>query len=119
MNDLGSDLRALLAPLRCRARAELVLQDLIAEVLARAEIAFEREVRLSAHDRIDFVCGSIGVEAKVDGSLTAITRQLHRYAQSDRLAHLMLVTTRMRHLTVPRSFNGKRVEVVHLIGGSL
>ena len=118
MSALASTIAQLLAPLRCKARDELVLQDLIAEMLAREEIPFEREVRLSAHDRIDFLCESIGVEVKVDGSLAEVTRQLHRYAQSDRVSELLLVTTRSRHKPMPPAFAGKPIRVLHLVGGA-
>lgn len=110
---------ALLRGMRCSARGELALHDAIADALRHQGIAFEREVRLTAHDRIDFLCEDLGIEVKVEGAITSITRQLHRYAQSDRIGRLMLVTTRMRHLSCARELNGKKVDVLHLIGGSL
>lgn len=99
---------------------ETALQDAIAACLTAASIPFEREVRLNAADRIDFVvAGELGLEVKVDGGLSEVTRQIHRYAQVESLSELLLVTTRMRHLALPRAFNGKRLAVCHLIGGSL
>lgn len=100
--------------------SEEALQSAIAAALAARGVPFEREVSLSRADRIDFVVlGRVGLEVKVGGALAAVTRQLHRYAQSERLAALMLVTTRTRHLAVPSSLNGKHVWKVHLIGGAL
>lgn len=98
---------------------EHALQATIAERLAGADIGFEREVRLSTHDRIDFLCDAVGVEVKVDGSLAAVTRQLHRYAQSPRVRHLVLITTKLQHARAGGTMNGKTVAVAHLIGCSL
>jgi hypothetical protein len=114
-----SDLGAILRRTPARAPTELVLQDAVARSLSAAALAFEREVHLAKGDIIDFMVGDVGVEVKIDGGLSEVTRQLHRYAQSPRVAHLFLLTTRMRHLNVPRELNGKRINVVHLIGGSL
>lgn len=91
-------------------------QAAIAAALQAAGVAFEREVRLSDRDRIDFMVGSVGVEVKLDGSLSALTRQLHRYAQSDRVESLLVVTTRARLARVPQSLNGKRVVVALRLG---
>lgn len=109
----------LIRGMRCSARNELALQNAIAERLRFLDLAFDREVVLTSKDRIDFLAGDLGIEVKVDGGVTEITRQLHRYAQSERIGRLLLVTTRMRHLSCARSLNGKSVEVLHLIGGSL
>lgn len=101
---------------------EAVLQDGIASTLAAAGVAFERELALSRQDRIDFFVPEIGlgVEVKVDGAISSVTRQLHRYAQHERILSLLLVTTRMRHhVLVPRELSGKRIDVLHLIGASL
>lgn len=72
------------------------LQRGIAEVLSRAEIAFEREVRLSDRDRIDFLVGGLGIEVKLAGSARSVRRQLERYAASSRVEALLLVTDRLQ-----------------------
>lgn len=113
-------LRTTLTKRRLPSATELALQDAIAEAFAAAGIAFEREVCLTDKDRIDFIVeGRVGIEVKIEGGLSEVTRQLHRYAQCDRLESLVLVTTRMRHLALPRELNAKHVSIVHLIGGSL
>ena len=89
----------------CNSEEEL--QDGIAELFPSAE----REVRLSGTDRIDFLIGGIGIEVKMAGSLAGVTRQLHRYAQSERVNALILVTTKHRHDMLPSYINGKRLEV--------
>lgn len=116
----GERMRRALTKKRMPAATEAALQEAIALAFDEAGIAYEREVCLTEKDRIDFVVeGSLGLEVKIGGGLSDLTRQLHRYAQSPRLAALVLVTTRMQHLAVVREFNAKRIDVVHLIGGSL
>ena len=120
MSDLAEQLRATLTKRRLPAATELALQDAIALAFTAAGIAFDREVHLSAEDRIDFLVeGTVGLEVKISGGLSEVTRQLHRYAQHERIGSLVLVTTRMRHLALMREFNAKRIHVLHLIGGSL
>ncbi len=120
MNGFGQNLRATLERVRLPAATEAALQEAIASSFRAAGIAFEREVSLSSKDRIDFLVeGRVGLEVKIVGGLSEVTRQLHRYAQSERIEALILVTTRMRHRALERELNGKTVDVVHLIGGSL
>lgn len=73
------------------------LQDALEAVLIDLGITFEREVTLRKGDRIDFLVGSIGIECKVDGSMNTVASQLLRYAESDRISGLILVTTRNTH----------------------
>lgn len=96
---------------------EASLQAGIALALESAGVVFEREVRLSEHDRVDFLIDRTALEVKVDGSLSAVTRQLHRYAQSERVAEIVLVTTRMQHSRLPLALNGKRILVIPTMGG--
>ena len=102
-------------------RAELELQDGIEQVLTAEGIEFEREVSLAKGDKVDFLIeGSIGLEVKVAGGLSGVTRQLHRYAQSDRIASLLLVTTRLAfHTNLPGELHGKPLEVATLINSVL
>ena len=110
----------LLTHRRLPTSSEKLLQDAIGAILEAAEIPFEREVALSREDIIDFlVDGHWGVEVKIDGALSAVTRQLHRYMQSERVSGIALVTTRMRHFAIPRELHGKPIDLVHLIGGAL
>ena len=84
---------------------ELLLQQEIAEHLDVLGVRYEREVRLSGKDRIDFLCGSldktpgvrssgIGIEVKVQGSRNAVAEQLLRYTESKRVSGLGVFTTR-------------------------
>jgi hypothetical protein len=93
---------------------ERSLQNQIEEVLRLHNVHFEREVRLSPKDRIDFLCGSVGIEVKIGGGTNAVQRQLWRYASNDRITDLILATTRSIH-RMPESILEKPIFVVHLL----
>ena len=107
---------------RFRLSHEFVLQNGIAGVLLEAGIPFEREHCLrNGRDRVDFFVdmqreGGIALEVKVDGSLSEVTRQLHRYAQHPDVRAIVLVTTRAMHDRMPAEMCGKPVRVIHLEG---
>jgi hypothetical protein len=91
------------------------LQAAVAALLA--PLGARREVRVGPADRIDFVLpGGLGVEVKINGSLSALTRQVHRYAQRPAIAALIVVTTRHRLARLPDTMHGKPVRVV-TVGG--
>lgn len=115
----AEELVKLLESYRYDESAESALQAGVAAVLERAGAPFEREVRLTRSDRIDFMVGGLGVECKMDGSLSALTRQLHRYAQLPAIDGLVVVTTRARLARVPHTLNGKPIAVVVTAGGLL
>ena len=71
-------------------------------------------MRLAPTDRIDFLLGGVGIEVKVDGSTAQILRQLRRYASSPQIEHLVLVTNRARHRSLPAVIGGKPLRVVHI-----
>ena len=101
--------------LRCQTAQEKVLQDAL-EPLLRAEFQdVEREARLSQADVLDFlVAGRIVVEVKMDQSPMTVTRQLRRYAEHPKVTHIVLVTTRAKHRSVPLELAGKPVFVAWL-----
>lgn len=99
--------------------SEAELQEAIAGVLEDEGVCFEREVPLTAADRVDFMAeGSIGIEVKTDGSLTALTRQLYRYAQSRHVAALIAVVTASRLRNLPGEMAGKPLVTVYLMESS-
>lgn len=98
---------------RFRFASEEELQRGIAAALADAGVGAEREVRLTPRDRIDLLAGRVGVEVKVAGLARDVERQLARYAASDRVDALVLVTTRAGHRP-PEEINGKPVLTVFL-----
>ncbi len=102
---------------RVRHDSEAELQVAVAEIFRMHGIAASREVRLSRGDRLDFLAGTVGIEIKVDGSLAALTRQLHRYAGLAEVSELLVVTTKSRLARVPREFGGKPIAVALLSSG--
>lgn len=102
-----------------RYQNEKELQRGIAEVLQKHGLAYKAEVQLTGKDRIDFLVGNIGIEVKVGGSLSAVTRQLYRYAERPEISDLILVTTRHGHGNLPSEINGKPLYVVFLINSFL
>lgn len=107
-----------LAGLRFIGTSEAELQDAIGAALASADLDAAPEVVIAPGARIDFLVEDVGIEAKVDGGLSPLTRQLHRYAQSPKVSALVVVTTRMQHARLPATLNGKDISVVH-VGGYL
>jgi hypothetical protein len=78
---------------RFRQGDEFKLHGDLAAHLERAGIAFEREVRLSPGNRIDFLCaGGVGIECKARARKREVYRQLERYAEEDAITALILVT---------------------------
>jgi hypothetical protein len=96
---------------------ERQLHEALAGALAKHGITAAREVPLNAHDRIDLLVGRIGVEVKIAGVTTRVLGQLQRYAHSDKIDALVLVTTRARHLRLPPTVGGKPLAVASLLGG--
>jgi hypothetical protein len=96
--------------LRLRVGNEAGMQLSIEEALNEAGFANEREYRLSAADRIDFMIGSVGLEAKTRCNKRAIFRQLERYAQHYAIEALILVTGTA--IGLPAAINGKPVYLV-------
>lgn len=93
------------------------LQQGLASALAAAGHLVEREVRLDNRSRIDLLVDRVGIEVKVAGKTRSVLSQLQRYAWSDRLDGLVLVTGCVRHRFPPK-LCGKPLEVF-LIAGTL
>jgi hypothetical protein len=113
----SADLVAILNASAGHAQAsEAALSELIESVLQSLTLDARKEVWLNSTDRIDYMVGRVGIELKVKGSVSSITRQLSRYAQSPQVDELILVTTRMQHRSVPASLNQKTITVVTMGG---
>ena len=98
-----------------RTNNENNLQADVATVLADIGIEFEREVALSARDRIDFLCGDLGIECKIGGACAEVLRQMSRSAQSDRVSSLLLITRKASHRRIDGVvLNGKTTNVFWL-----
>lgn len=104
-----------LSTIRLFAADEEELQEAVESALQEGGIHYARERTLGRSDRIDFLCeGGVGVEVKIQGSLSDLTRQLFRYAEHPGIERLVLVTTKARLRRLPRTVLGKPLEVVYL-----
>jgi hypothetical protein len=117
----GSEIAEALRRFGFRYKDERQLQGGIAEALGKLGVANMPEFRLSPTARVDFYVleGQVGIEVKTadsqgGASLSAVTRQLWRYAKSDKISALILVTTRSKHMDLPSEILGKPVHVVYL-----
>ena len=117
MKQTASEVVAMLRASRFNFTSEDELQRGIAMLLEREKVAFEREVVLGPHDRIDFLVSDVGVEVKVDGTFNEVVRQVQRYLEYDRIGTVVLVTTRNKHRDIPVTLRGKTVVVVVLQTG--
>lgn len=99
------------------------LQAGIVELLAGSGLTARREVRLSTQDRLDILVElsgpiALGIEVKIAGAAGDVRRQLLRYAASDRVDELLLVTTLRRHLAgLTDELGGKPLTLALLRGG--
>lgn len=93
------------------------LQAEISDVFEAAALDFEREVRLGAHDIVDFMVEGIAVEVKIKGSRRAIYRQLERYCGYDAVAGIVLATN--VPMALPIDICGKPTAIAHLGRGWL
>lgn len=90
----------------------------IESLLAGAGIAFEREVRLSARDIVDFMVGGVAVELKLRGARKMeVFRQLNRYALHPRVESLVLASN--LSMGLPPQIQGKDAYFVRLGEGWL
>lgn len=100
--------------LQCRVARELPLQDAIETLLRENFLGVMREAKLSPGSIVDFLVNSVGLEVKTDGAPTHVLRQIQRYAESDLVQAMVLVTTRAKHREMPNELRGKPVRVVWL-----
>lgn len=114
----SSEIAAVLGSARFRYTSEDELQQGISLVLDKHGFAFEREARLDARSRIDFLVGDVGIEVKVAGSAADLGVQVLRYLRHDRIRAVVIVTTRARHRDIPAELEGKPVHIVHLLASA-
>lgn len=97
-----SDIVKQISSVRLGYATENQLQQQLHELLKTKNLEVIREHRLSARDRVDFLLKfeqrNVAIECKIKGSGTAITSQLARYAESDDVSEIVLVTSRRVHL---------------------
>jgi hypothetical protein len=99
---------------------EASLQLAVATALSQSGLRFEREVKLTERDRIDFMFpDGIGLELKIKGMSSSVHRQLKRYARSGKVRGLILGTSLRKHTIIEGLWDGRHVplRIVVLSGG--
>lgn len=96
------------------------LQRGVAAAFTDAGLVFVREARLDSHSRPDFLVGRVAVEVKVAGAEGAVYRQLIRYARSDQVDAVVLVTACARHGKWSELVGvGTKPVLMHRVGSTL
>jgi hypothetical protein len=115
------ELASALVTFRFRYNNEKELQAGVFSALTTLEVPFIPEHPLNPQDRVDFYIPveMVGIEVKTNDSrggagLSAVTRQLWRYAKCDDIKSLILITTRSKHRDLPTEILGKPLLVVYL-----
>lgn len=111
-------LSRLIGSARLDLSTEGAVQRGLARLFEEEGVSFEAEVVLAPSDRIDFLIGRVGVEVKIGHPRRAILRQLERYARSDRVDAILLVSS-APFPSAGFALNRKRVQVVNLSTGWL
>lgn len=106
-----------LSTARCNLSHETKTQadlydHLCANLPAEAVAAIQREVRLSAKDRVDVWVDGVVIEVKLDGSPFRILDQLVRYAKHDAVEAIILATNKA--MCLPKQIEGKPAFTVSL-----
>lgn len=110
MDEIIDALRTLRVPV---AQAENGIHAMVFEALLSHGMNPKHEVILGPRKRIDFLCGSVGIEIKRGKpSPSRLLAQIEKYLASDALSALILVTE--RHTDLPRLVLGKPVKVLSL-----
>lgn len=99
------EIKKLLSGYRFDISHEASLQAQIEKVFQDSGVQYQREVRLSSRDRIDFLIAGIGIEIKIKGQAKEIFRQCQRYCTHDQIKAIILVTGRAMGL--PETIEGK------------
>ena len=108
----------LIGSVRLDLSTEGAVQRGLGRLLDEERIPYKAEVILAPSDRIDFLVGRVGVEVKIGHPRRAILRQLERYARSDRVDTLLLVSS-APFPSAGFEVGGKPVHVVNLSTGWL
>lgn len=101
----AAEIKKLLSAYRFDTSCEATLQGQIEKVFQDCGAQYQREVRLSSRDRIDFLIGEIGIEVKIKGQAKEIFRQCQRYCGYDQIKAIILVTG--RSMGFPETIDGK------------
>ena len=96
------------------ATSEYDMHIYIEQLLYRRGLNTRHEVKLARRNRIDFLCGDVGIEVKKGKVLSSrMQEQAARYLAFDTVASLILVIERSV-FNMPREINGKPITVISL-----
>ena len=100
--------------IRCGAACtEEELHAQVMRALQADSLEAQHEVRLAPRCRIDFMCGSVGIEIKKSRPVRAkLIEQLTRYAACDQVEALIVAAP--RGVNMPREICGKRIIMIAL-----
>ena len=107
-----NDVINILGHRRLPLSTEQELQDAVEGMLRKHDIPYEREVKLSEHDRIDFMVFDMGIEIKIKGSAKSIYRQCERYCGFEEVGSLLLLTN--RSMGFPEEIGGTSCYLLNL-----
>lgn len=94
-------------------QGEYDIHTLVKLALEKANLAPRHEVYLGARKRIDFVCGTVGIEVKRGRpSAKRLVPQIEKYLSSSELTGMIVIVERTAAL--PRTLCGKPVRLVSL-----
>lgn len=94
-------------------QGEQDIHSLVLNALLEKGLTVEHEVRLGPRKRIDFMCGSVGIEVKRGRPTPArLLPQIEKYLACEHLSALILVVERTA--CVPGAIYGKPVRIVSL-----
>lgn len=112
---------ALLSKYRFNFTNEKELQAGMAIAFRKLEEPFEAEYRLSDQDIVDFYWPNkkVGLEAKIDHSLSDLIRQVHRYCQHESILGILVVTSKARLANLPEEMSNKPIRCHSLLGSLL
>lgn len=93
---------------------EKILQNDIAEVFIDNNICFKKEVKIDDKNTIDFMIDGLAIEIKITSNVSkmSIYRQVERYAKSDKVDAILLMTSKT--MTLPMDINNKPIYVLSL-----
>ena len=120
MSDMNRlrELRGHISHFRFNYSTEADLQAGIEKVLLGTTFRATREVPIYGLGRVDFIIeGGLVIETKIGGSAPQLMRQVSQYAQSPKVAGILVITDRANHV-LPDSFNGKPVLIHSLLDGA-
>ncbi|WP_411691010.1 hypothetical protein [Acinetobacter gandensis] len=100
---------------------EKELQKCLEELFIAKNIPFEREVRLSNKDIVDFVVeldiGRIGVEIKIDGARNSLLRQISRYLGHESITAVFVIGSPYWLNNLPIQLNDKGIYRYRILTG--